>query len=185
LQKQGVIFKHCLGGGHDRTTYYALADESMLELPENRQITGSAPDNDLKVDQDPKGPKENSFDKRSRQADAEEIHTFYKLNVQAGRSQRAVKNIKKLLKKYTKKQLIDSVKNYIEKCRKENIQYKIQPQNFFGESEDFKDYFPKKPPKLMKPNPDCKVCGGDGEVFSQATSRVSVCNCRIINDKGG
>ena len=87
-----------------------------------------------------------------------EIYNFYKTEINPSRksSQRAKRNIKYYLKKYSQDDLKMSVINYKKVCG-DNPEYKKDPANFFGKNDQyFLDYLPenfKLPKDTETPDP--------------------------------
>lgn len=87
-----------------------------------------------------------------------EIYNFYKteINPLKKSSTRAKENITYYLKKYSKEQLIASIKNYKTVCKDDEPKYKKDPANFFGKNDRyFIDYLPEnfEPPKKEAEDP--------------------------------
>ncbi len=82
---------------------------------------------------------------------SEEIYEHYKKTVRPGAATDAKNSIKKRLNSgFTKEQLIACIDRYSQNGMSQDRQYRIQPQNFFGRAERFKDYLPgKEEPKEL------------------------------------
>lgn len=116
-------------------------------------------------------------------ADPLDIYNYYVKTIKAGGKEDAVKSITKLLKTVSKEDLIgriDAYKQSILKSKKQDPDYYIQANNFFGIKARWKDFEPVKIIKYGLPNPDCKTCKGSGKVLVQSTNEIEICKCRSI-----
>lgn len=114
----------------------------------------------------------------------EEIYNYYAKTIKAGAKQDAITNISKLLKMgITKENLIERINAYAKQLSlgKQDPQFYIQANNFFGERARYKDFEPVKEIQYQEANKDCKMCKGIGKYLIQATGQVKICECRIKN----
>lgn len=127
--------------------------------------------------------KEEDIDKEKEKT-PQEIYLHYSKIIKSGGKEDAVKSIHKLLTKdgFTKEDLlcrIDAYKQSILKSKKQDPEYYIQANNFFGLKARYKDFEPIKKIEYKPTNPNCKLCKGNGIVYIANTSETKICDCRI------
>jgi len=113
-----------------------------------------------------------------------EIYDHYAKTIKAGAKEDAIKNITKLLKTgFTKADLVGRIDAYAKQLRetgKQDKQYYIQANNFFGEKARFKDYEPIKIVVWLPADPNCKACKGTGRL---QTGEGQLQRCWCVKEK--
>jgi hypothetical protein len=116
-----------------------------------------------------------------------EIYNYYSKTIKPGAKEDAIKNIMKLLKTgFSKADLLGRVDAYakqLQETGKQDKQYYIQANNFFGEKARYKDYEPIKKIEYKDADPNCKLCKGQGKYLIANTSELKICGCRIKGEK--
>lgn len=108
------------------------------------------------------------------------IYEYYSKTIKPGSREDAIKNIDKVLKAgVTKEDLIGRINAYKQNLVKNPTEerYYIQANNFFGEKARYKDFEPVKIVKYTPADPECKSCGGSGNLQT-GEGNVIKCFCR-------
>jgi hypothetical protein len=112
--------------------------------------------------------------------DSTEIYAYYAKTIKPGAKEDAIKNIAKLLKTgFSKEDLLGRVNAYAKQLAaagKQDKQYYIQANNFFGQAARFKDFEPLKIVVWLPPDKACKACHGFGKV-QNGEGQVMRCSC--------
>jgi hypothetical protein len=112
----------------------------------------------------------------------EEVYNYYSKTIKPGGKEDAIRNIIKLLKTVSKEELIgriDAYKQSILKNKKQDPEYYIQANNFFGRAARYKEFEPIKKIEYKPVDPNCKLCKGQGHVYIADTGNTKVCSCRL------
>ena len=109
-----------------------------------------------------------------------EIYAYYAKTIKPGAKEDAIKNIAKLLKTgFSKDDLLGRVNAYAKQLAaagKQDRQYYIQANNFFGEKARFKDFESLKIVVYSQPKADCKACKGSGRL-QNGEGQIQRCYC--------
>jgi len=125
-----------------------------------------------------------------QEENADEVYEFYKSLIKPGPKRDTIINIKNLFKDgRTKDELMQYATNYSEHLKsngKTDKTYWIQPNNFFGQKERYKEFLKQNNNEPEKPkfiNEECPKCGSKETADYKQIDKLKYWGCRKCHHK--